>query len=134
MYECGVLRQFKAKHALIGDFGHESKLHYHNYRVEISVKGSSLNEDGFLFNLAELEEKSDEIVSSMLSFPSLNKIPGINGANPSAENLAIHILESIAQKIDLEPLESLAVTVWESTTAWASYVSSAEEQRRKAME
>jgi 6-pyruvoyltetrahydropterin/6-carboxytetrahydropterin synthase len=109
VYECGVTRRFTAKHALVGDFGNESKLHSHNYRLEISAKGRSL-----------------------LSYPSLNQVPGIKGKNPSAENLAAHILESIAQRIDLRPLDSLTVTVWESESAWASSISSAEEQRGKA--
>jgi len=134
MYECGVLRRFKAKHALLGDFGNESRPHSHDYRVEISVKGVSLDKDGFLFNLAELEENSDEVIGSLLSYPSLNQVPGIKGKNPSAENLASCILENIARRLDLDRLESLAVTVWESESAWASYISSAEEQRRKAGE
>jgi 6-pyruvoyltetrahydropterin/6-carboxytetrahydropterin synthase len=133
VYECGVTRRFRAKHALIGDFGSESRLHSHNYRLEISVKGPSLDEDGFLLNLAELEEKSDEIVRSLLSYPSLGQVPGIRGRNPSAENLAAHILESIAKRIDLRPIESLAVTVWESESAWASCISSTEEHRSKAL-
>jgi len=131
MYQCGVLRRFKAKHTLIGDFGSESRLHSHDYRVEISVKGFSLDEDGFLFNLAKLEKKSDDIIRFLLSYASLNQVPGIKGKNPSAENLATYFLESIARKLDLSRLESLAVTVWESDSAWASYISSAEEHRRK---
>ena len=134
MYECGVTRRFSAKHALIGDFGDESKLHSHNYRLEISVKGPSLDKDGFLFNLAELEEKSDDIVRSLLSHPSVNQVPGIKGKNPSAENLAAHILQRVAQTIDLTPLDSLTVTVWESESAWASCTSSAEDHRSKARE
>lgn len=133
MYECGVTRRFRAKHALVGDFGNESKLHSHNYRLEISVRGYSLDEDGFLLNLAELEEKSDEIVRSLLSYPSLNQVRGIKGKNPTAENVAAYVLESIGQRIDLSPLESLTVTVWESESAWASCISSIEEQRRKAV-
>ena len=132
MYECGVTRRFTAKHALVGDFGNESKLHSHNYRSEISAKGPCLNEDGFLLDLAELEEKSDDIVRSLLSHPSVNQVPGIKGKNPSAENLAAHILESIAQRIDLRPLDSLTVTVWESESAWASCISFIEERRSKA--
>lgn len=134
MYECGVTRRFSAKHALIGDFGDESKLHSHNYRLEISIKGPSLDKDGFLFNLAELEEKSDDIVRSLLSHPSVNQVPGIKGKNPSAENLAAHILQRLAQTIDLTPLDSLTVTVWESESAWASCISSAEDHRSKARE
>jgi 6-pyruvoyltetrahydropterin/6-carboxytetrahydropterin synthase len=133
VYECGVTRRFRAKHALVGDFGNESKLHSHNYRLEISVRGYSLDEDGFLLNLAELEEKSDEIVRSLLSYPSLNQVRGIKGKNPTAENVAAYVLESIGQRIDLSPLESLTVTVWESESAWASCISSIEEQRRKAV-
>ena len=115
MYECGVTRRFSAKHALIGDFGNESKLHSHNYRLEISVKGPSLDEDGFLFNLAELQGKSDDIVRPLVSHPSLNQVPGIKGKNPSAENLAAYTLDS------------LTVTVWESESAWASCISSTED-------
>jgi 6-pyruvoyltetrahydropterin/6-carboxytetrahydropterin synthase len=129
-----VTRRFSAKHALIGDFGDESKLHSHNYRLEISIKGPSLDKDGFLFNLAELEEKSDDIVRSLLSHPSVNQVPGIKGKNPSAENLAAHILQRLAQTIDLTPLDSLTVTVWESESAWASCISSAEDHRSKARE
>lgn len=132
MYECGVIRRFKAKHALVGDFGSESRLHSHDYRLEISVRGPVLNEDGFLLNLAQLEQKSDGVITSLLSYPSLNHVPGIKGKNPSAENLASHILGSIAQKVDLSPLESLAVTVWESGVAWVSCILSVDEQKRKA--
>jgi len=134
VYECGVTRRFRAKHALVGDFGNESKLHSHNYRLEISVKGPSLDKDGFLFNLADLEEKADEMIRSLLSQPSLNQVPGIKGKNPSAENLAAHILESIAQTIDVRPLESLTVTIWESESAWASCMSSAEKHRSREEE
>jgi 6-pyruvoyltetrahydropterin/6-carboxytetrahydropterin synthase len=132
VYECGVTRRFTARHALVGDFGNESKLHAHDYRLEISVKGSSLDEDGFLLDLTELQEKADDIIRSLLSYPSLNQVPGIKGKNPSAENLAAHILESIEQRIDLRPVESLTVTVWESESAWASFICSIEKHRRKA--
>jgi 6-pyruvoyltetrahydropterin/6-carboxytetrahydropterin synthase len=132
VYGCGVIRRFRAKHTLVGDFGSESRPHFHDYKVEISVKGPALNEDGFLLNLAELEKKAGEVVTSLLSYSSLNEVPGIKGKNPSAENLATCILENIAQRLDLGPLDSLAVTVWESESAWASCISSAEEQRRKA--
>lgn len=132
MYECGVMRRFRANHALTGDFGNESATHLHSYRLEISVKGPALNGNGFLINLAELEGKSDEIIESLLSYPSLNEVPGIKGKNPSAENLAAHVLDSLAQRIDLSPLESLAVTVWESESAWASCTSFGEEHRRRA--
>lgn len=132
MYECGVIRRFRAKHALVGDFGNEARLHSHHYRLEISVKGPALNKDGFLLDLAELERKSDEVIASLLSYPSLNETPGIKGKNPSAENLAAHIANSVAQRIDLSPLDSLTVTVQESESAWASCISSVEELRRKA--
>jgi 6-pyruvoyltetrahydropterin/6-carboxytetrahydropterin synthase len=134
VYECGVTRRFSAKHALIGDFGNESKLHSHNYRLEISVKGPSLDKDGFLFNLEELGEKSDDVVRSLLSHSSLNQVPGIRGKNPSAENLAAYILERLAQTIDLRPLDSLTVTIWESKSAWASCISSTEDHRSRARE
>jgi 6-pyruvoyltetrahydropterin/6-carboxytetrahydropterin synthase len=132
VYGCGIIRRFSAKHALAGDFGSESRPHFHDYKVEISVKGPTLNKGGFLLDLAELEEKADEVVAFLLSSSSLNEVPGIKGKNASAENLATCILENIAQRLDLRPLDSLAVTVWESESAWASCVSSAEEQRRKA--
>ena len=79
MYGCGVIRRFSAKHALAGDFGSESRPHFHNYKAEISIKGPALNEDGFLLNLAELEKKAGEVVTFLLSFSSLNEAPGIKG-------------------------------------------------------
>ena len=132
MYECGVIRRFRAKHALIGNFGSESKLHSHDYRVEMSIRGFSLDKDGFLLDLAKLDKDADETISSLLSHPSLNEVPGIKGKNPSAENLASCILELLAQRLDLGQLDGLTVTVWESESARASCISSVDDLRGKA--
>ena len=43
-YSLGVQQVFSAKHYLIGgDFGPESDLHSHDYRVEIIFEGNKLN-------------------------------------------------------------------------------------------
>src|SRR6478672_12075038 len=55
MFEVCVEHTFAAGHSLRNYRGKCENIHGHNYRVEVSVEGDSLNETGLLVDFTELK-------------------------------------------------------------------------------
>ena len=119
MFEIGVIEEFDAVLSLKGDFGLATRLHGHSYRVQVTVKGDSLNEDGVLYDIARLRESLREVLDC-LHYRNLNELAAFRNINPTVENVARHIHEGVTGALG-EEVAGLRVTVWESPTAYASY-------------
>jgi 6-pyruvoyltetrahydropterin/6-carboxytetrahydropterin synthase len=120
MYELVVESKFAAAHQLRGYEGKCEKLHGHNWRVTIAVTSDRLNEQGLAVDFHELKKSLREVLDQ-LEHTFLNDIFPFTQINPSSENLAKWIYDSIGKKINDDDLEVASVTVWESDTASASY-------------
>ncbi len=90
MYSVKVETRFSSSHRLTGYEGNCARLHGHNWRVVIEVRGKELNETGMLVDFTILKEKLDRIASE-LDHIILNDHPDFQsgGLNPTAENLAV---------------------------------------------
>jgi 6-pyruvoyltetrahydropterin/6-carboxytetrahydropterin synthase len=66
-------------------------------------------------------KKSLRDVLDQLEHTFLNDIFPFTQINPSSENLAKWIYDTMTKKVNNENLEVASVTVWESDTASASY-------------
>jgi 6-pyruvoyltetrahydropterin/6-carboxytetrahydropterin synthase len=121
LFEVGVIQEFEAAHKLKGDFGPSSFLHGHTYKVEVKVKGEKLDDQGVLFDLGALKESLNK-VTGQLHCRYLNELEAFKKENPTAENVCKFIIEQLLQKInkDHSKLSQLKVTVWESSSAFAS--------------
>jgi 6-pyruvoyltetrahydropterin/6-carboxytetrahydropterin synthase len=120
-FEVGVLADFVAEHYLVGgDFGPESSLHSHHYRVELTVAGSALDGHGFLVDILRLRQELDRLVNRYRG-RTLNDLPDFSGMNPGVEVVARAMAQSLARALGRESIEVLTVKVWENDTAWASY-------------
>ncbi len=120
MFEIGVVTQFEAAHHLNGDFGPATRLHGHTYRVEVSVRGPLLREDGTLCDLATLSDAAQEAVNQ-LHYHNLDELPTFEGKNSTAEVVAQLLFHQIASHFEGLGLASLRVEVWESPRAYAAY-------------
>ncbi|MGH8060196.1 MAG: 6-pyruvoyl trahydropterin synthase family protein, partial [Candidatus Entotheonellia bacterium] len=56
MFEIGIIEEFEAAHALGPGFGPASRLHGHTYRVEITIRGHTLDASGTLYPLDHLQD------------------------------------------------------------------------------
>jgi len=88
--------------------------------VEISVSGPSLKDDGTLCDIGMLQKIVDDVVTP-LHYRDLDALEAFQGQNTTAERLAIYLHESLAPRLETAALASLAVQVWESPQAFASY-------------
>jgi 6-pyruvoyltetrahydropterin/6-carboxytetrahydropterin synthase len=120
MYELSIETGFASAHQLRGYKGKCEKLHGHNWKVQISVTAERLNEIDLAIDFHELKKIANEVVSP-LDHAFLNDIFPFTEKNPSSENVAKWIYESMKKKINDDNIRVSAVTVWESDTASASY-------------
>ena len=119
MYEIGVNAQFEAAHRLAGDFGPATRLHGHTYRLEVVARGERLQVDGTLYDLGRLRE-SVEGIAAALHYRDLDDVPGLSGANTTAEAVADYCWQRIAPSLQGHGLHSLLVRIWESPQIFAA--------------
>lgn len=121
MFELTVRDEFSAAHQLRGYEGACEKLHGHNWRVEVAVRGERLNEIGILLDFKELKAHLREILSE-LDHRNLNEHPAFLQKNPSSENLARYIFERLSERLSGRPVRVYRVTVCETERSCASWI------------
>lgn len=120
MYELMIETSFSAAHQLRAYRGKCEQLHGHNWKVQVHVTAERLNEIDIAIDFHELKRITNEIISP-LDHTLLNEIFPFTEKNPSSENIAKWIFDSLKKRINNENLQVTAVTVWESDTASATY-------------
>lgn len=121
MYEVSIEEEFSAAHALRGYRGKCEKLHGHNWRVEVYVRGKELDDIGMLVDFRELKTVTRNVMR-YLDHQNLNELqPFDKEINPSSEHLAGFILHKVAERIDNDRAKVYKVRVWETPTTSATY-------------
>lgn len=120
MYELMVETQFSAAHQLRGYKGKCENLHGHNWRVQVVVSAERLNEIGLVRDFQELKETVNELLST-LDHSVLNEVFPFTEINPSSENIAKWLYDSIKKKLSNDNISVVSVSVWEAETASATY-------------
>lgn len=120
MYDLMIETQFSSAHQLRGYKGKCENLHGHNWRVQVTVSADKLDDIGIVIDFHELKDITGEVISS-LDHAFLNEIFPFTEINPSSENIAKWIYESIRKKLDQDQCNISSVTVWENETASATY-------------
>jgi 6-pyruvoyltetrahydropterin/6-carboxytetrahydropterin synthase len=120
MFELMIESQFSAAHQLRGYMGKCEKLHGHNWRVQVTVSSEKLNDTGMAIDFHELKKIANEALSS-LDHSMLNDVFPFTEINPSSENIAKWLYDSIKKRIAGTDTTLSSVTVWESDTSSATY-------------
>lgn len=123
MFELMVETTFSAAHQLKGYKGKCERLHGHNWKVQVHVIAEKLNEIDIAIDFHELKRLANEVVSA-LDHSILNEIFPFTEKNPSSENIAKWVYDSLRKKIQNEAIQLSAVTVWESENTSATYYES----------
>ncbi|MBX3404831.1 MAG: 6-carboxytetrahydropterin synthase [Phycisphaeraceae bacterium] len=107
MYEITVNDEFCAAHAIIIR-GERERLHGHNWRVSVTIGGAGLDGDGLLLDFHALERIVREVIAPFRD-QNLNETPPFDRMNPTAEQVARHIADSVDRGI--RPLVPAGVRV-----------------------
>jgi 6-pyruvoyltetrahydropterin/6-carboxytetrahydropterin synthase len=122
MFELKIVTHFAAAHQLKMVAEKCENLHGHNWKIEVSVTGQSLNPAGVLIDFGELKEYLSAIIAG-LDHKFLNELDYFrDGFPPSSENIARYIAEALQAKIKEPEVRVSRVTAWEWENSCATYV------------
>ncbi|MBI1303626.1 MAG: 6-carboxytetrahydropterin synthase QueD [Phycisphaera sp.] len=97
-YAIEVEASFAAAHAIVLG-GVRERLHGHNWRVQVSVAGDSLDGEELLCDFHAVERFLAEIVAPFRD-GNLNETPPFDAINPTAEALARHVQRALSRRIN----------------------------------
>ena len=81
-------------------FEDDIKVHGHNYELDITIKGDTNPESGFIINISELKDIVNKKVLKILDHSEIqNDIQWFSDKQPSTENLVIFIWNQIVEHI-----------------------------------
>ena len=120
IYELTVHRQFSAAHSLRCYDGPCSRVHGHNYQVEVGVARGELDELGMVMDFGDLKGVCDEVIDQ-LDHRMLNELEPFSVQNATSERIAEHIYAEIARRLEGGPVTLRFVRVWETPTSAATY-------------
>ncbi len=116
MFELAVQRNFHATHAITMQ-GRREDTHEHDWHVSVAVTGDRLDADGLLCDFHELEASLDAVLAGLRD-RDLNQTPPFDRLNPTAENVARHIAETLGPTVPPKAtLSSVSVTEAPGCTA-----------------
>ena len=121
MFELTVKAEFEAAHQINGYNGKCQRLHGHNWTVEAIVNGTELDELGMLIDFKVLKAELNNVLDE-LDHRYLNDLDMFKIKNPTAENLAKYIFDTLAEsKIFNTNAKLTAIRVYESPKSCVTY-------------
>ena len=99
MFEIVVQHHFSAAHALRGYPGKCRNTHGHNFKVQVTIEGETLNEIGILVDFKDVKAAMQEIIDE-LDHQFLNELPAFQKVNPSSEAICRFFHDELALKLE----------------------------------
>ncbi len=124
MYELKVTKHFAAAHNLREFYGKCENLHGHNWFVEVRVRARELDRIGLVMDFGVIKRHLDGVLD-IIDHQYLNELPAFQADNPSSENIARFIFNTLATLIREESSGRVwlhSVSAWESENASATYL------------
>ena len=119
-YTLKIVTDFAAAHALRNYPGECSRLHGHNWKVEVEVKASTLDKAGMGIDFKAIKNAAISLVNQ-LDHHNLNELEPFDKINPTAENIAAYFFRGLSDTLNNERVHISAVTIWETERACVRY-------------
>jgi len=119
-YTLKIITDFAAAHTLRDYPGVCSRLHGHNWKVEVEVIANTLDKAGMVMDFKRIK-KATQQVTAELDHRYINEIAPFDEINPTAENIAGYIYKGVSELLTSEQAKVAAVTLWETERACVRY-------------
>jgi 6-pyruvoyltetrahydropterin/6-carboxytetrahydropterin synthase len=120
MFVLKIVTDFASAHSLRNYPGDCSRLHGHNWGVEVMVYSNKLDETGIAIDFREIK-KQTKVVAKRLDHQYLNEIKPFDALNPTAENIAKYFFDEVGLLINNQDVKVKEVTIWETPRASVTY-------------
>jgi len=119
-YTLKILADFASAHTLRDYPGDCSRMHGHNWKLEVEVTASALNEHGMGMDFKTIKIATRELAKK-LDHRYLNDIPPFDTVNPTAENIAQYFYQNLSNTLNIDTAKISGVTLWETDRACVRY-------------
>lgn len=132
MYELRVKVDFPAAHHLDGYPGDCSRVHGHNWGVEVFALSTQLDSIGMALDFRTLKGAAKELIAPW-DHQDLNALPEFKECNPSAEQIAKISFDRLSAQVDNQKTWIDRVTIWENDRCSATYWDVQKRRTREAV-
>jgi len=119
-YTMKILLDFAAAHLLRDYEGVCNRLHGHNWKVEVQVTATSLDNVGMGMDFKVIKDATRELIGK-LDHRNLNDIPPFDKINPTAENISEYLYQELSNELNTDGIKVSTVTLWETDRACVTY-------------
>jgi len=95
VYTLKILTDFAAAHTLRNYPGACSRMHGHNWKVEVEVQSNELDSSGMVIDFKKIKNHTRQVTDE-LDHQYLNDLAPFDTINPTAENIAAYLFKRIA--------------------------------------
>ena len=120
MFVLKIVTDFASAHSLRDYPGDCSRLHGHNWQVEVMVSSQVLDESGIAIDFREIKKQTKAVVNR-LDHQYLNEIKPFDVLNPTAENIAKYLFDEIGILINDKNVKVKEVLIWETPRSAVTY-------------
>ena len=119
-YQLKVVTEFASAHTLRDYPGACSRMHGHNWKVELEAVASRLDNVGMGVDFKVMKQAARE-VGDRLDHQYLNDLEPFKDVNPTSANIAAYMYKAISARINSDSIKVTAVTLWETERACVRY-------------
>jgi len=119
-YTLKILTDFAASHLLRGYEGACSRLHGHNWKVEVEVVATALDAIGMGVDFKVIKAATRDVIDRLDHY-NLNEIAPFDRINPTAENIAAFLYGELSKALNTDTVTVHAITLWETDRACVTY-------------
>ncbi len=120
MWEISVETALAARHQIRGVPGEGGRVHEHRWTVRVFVRSTALDATGWVLDFHEVDAALRALVAPFEG-AFVNDVPPFDDVNPTRENLARFLAESLGARLDDGRARVYRVDISEGTHR-ASYV------------
>ncbi|MDA3785563.1 MAG: 6-carboxytetrahydropterin synthase QueD [Deltaproteobacteria bacterium] len=120
MFDIFIQTHFSAGHHLRDNPGNCERPHGHNWHVEITMRATRLDELGMGIDFRTIKDAAARVMKE-LDHCDLNEHPSFKDKNPSSENLAVYIFDSLKEELQHERYKLYSILVGETPSSAVIY-------------
>jgi 6-pyruvoyltetrahydropterin/6-carboxytetrahydropterin synthase len=120
MFDIFIKTHFSGGHHLRNYPGNCERPHGHNWKVDVCVRATGLDELGMGIDFKVLKNHVKKIVEE-LDHIDLNEHPAFQDRNPSSEHISMHIFSALKNELQNERYSLYSVKVRETDSSGVIY-------------
>ena len=119
MYTLSALLNFSSAHYLNNYDGNCSRLHGHNWKVQVEMSANELDETGMALDFKDLNEIAWNVIGKF-DHRVINEVKPFDTINPTAENLACYFYNEIKKTLPAK-ITMKKIGLWETDKYLVEY-------------